>query len=185
MTDVPECPLWNFSVSVYRREGVAAACLSLQERRDADVNLLLYCCWLGAEGCRTLDADRLRRASAEVERWHREVVRSLRAVRKRLKANPEPASGEQAARLRRSIGAVELEAERIEQILLQRLPMPPGRDNATLDDRISCGSDNAHRYLGSLGSDLNDLDISDLRALLSGVMAELDRTPVTSLPPKT
>jgi uncharacterized protein (TIGR02444 family) len=184
MTGVPECPLWSFSVAVYGRDGVAAACLSLQERRGADVNLLLYCCWLGAEGCRTLDANGLERASAEVEGWHREVVCGLRAVRKRLKANPEPASGEQAVRLRRSIGAVELEAERVEQILLHRLPMPPGRDNATRDDRISCWSDNAHRYLASLGSNLDDRDISDLRALLSGVMAELDRTPVPSLQPK-
>ena len=73
---------------------------------------------------------------------------------------------------------------RVEQILLHRLPMPPGRDNATRDDRISCGSDNAHRYLASLGANLDDRDISDLRALLSGIMAEFDRAPVPSLQPK-
>jgi uncharacterized protein (TIGR02444 family) len=185
MTQFPECRLWDFSVAVYGREGVAAACLSLQDRHRADVNLLLYCCWLGADGCRALDADALARAAAGVERWHWEVVCALRAVRKRLKENPEPASGGHAAGLRRRIGAVELEAEHIEQILLGGLPLPPMRENATQAQRISCASDNARRYLANLGARLDDRDIRDLEAVLSGCLPELDRAPAASLAPKS
>ena len=40
--------LWDFSVRTYRKDGVADACLSLQNDHGADVNMLLYCCWVGA-----------------------------------------------------------------------------------------------------------------------------------------
>ncbi len=33
-------PFWNFSLEVYGGEGVARACLELQDRRGVDVNLL-------------------------------------------------------------------------------------------------------------------------------------------------
>jgi len=39
-------PFWDFSLAVYRRPGVAAACLRLQDEAGVDVNLLLYFCWL-------------------------------------------------------------------------------------------------------------------------------------------
>ena len=37
---------WEFSLAFYAPEPVGAACLSLQDRRGADVNILLLCCWL-------------------------------------------------------------------------------------------------------------------------------------------
>ena len=40
--------------------GGVQPCLDLQERRGCDVNILLFCCWLGASGRPTLTAERLR-----------------------------------------------------------------------------------------------------------------------------
>ena len=60
MSDFLPHPFWNFSLEIYSGEGVAEACLDLQERRGCDVNILLFCCWLGASGRPTLTADRLR-----------------------------------------------------------------------------------------------------------------------------
>ena len=67
MSDFLPHPFWNFSLELYAGEGVAEACLDLQERRGCDVNILLFCCWLGASGRPTLTADRLR-AHPEGER---------------------------------------------------------------------------------------------------------------------
>ena len=184
MNQFPECPFWDFSVAVYGREGVAAACLALQERHGADVNFLLYCCWLGVEGCRTLDANGLLRATAEVERWHCEVVRSLRAVRKYLRANPERASVRRVEPLRRKIQAVELEAEHIEQIMLYQLPLPQSRENATRDERIACSLENMRSYLASAGAKLDDQDVSDLEILLAGSITECERAATSSPPTK-
>ena len=59
-------PFWRYSLGFYRRSGVEQACLGLQNTCGADVNLLLFCCWMGAQG-RPLDKRSLRR---EIGRAH-------------------------------------------------------------------------------------------------------------------
>jgi len=114
-------PFWRWSLRVYRAPGVQEACLALQDRCGADVNLLLFCGWVGLAG-RALDQRLLRQATACVGRWQAEVVAPLRAVRRTLKhgASTGP-TAEPALALRRRIAALELEAESVEQALLFEL----------------------------------------------------------------
>lgn len=90
------------------------ACLHLQSRHDLDVNLVLFAAFVGAERREILTPSNLEAARALVETWHREVIRPLRAVRKRLKTGPSPAPNDSTARLRRKVQQVEIEAELIE-----------------------------------------------------------------------
>ncbi len=69
---------------------MAEACLDLQERRGCDVNILLFCCWLGASGRPTLTADGLRAILKASDAWQAGIVRPLRAVRRLLKDRPWP-----------------------------------------------------------------------------------------------
>ena len=64
--------------------GVQQACLALQERCGADVNLLLFCGWTGRGG-RALDESVLRSAVDRVGRWQSEVIAPLRLARRGLK----------------------------------------------------------------------------------------------------
>ena len=41
---------WEFSLAFYCKPQVAQALLALQDRRDADVNMLLAICWLASLG---------------------------------------------------------------------------------------------------------------------------------------
>ena len=88
MSDFLPHPFWNFSLEIYAADGVSGACLDLQERRGCDVNVLLFCCWLGASGRPTLSADRLRAILAESTPWQARVVGPLREVRRLLKDMP-------------------------------------------------------------------------------------------------
>jgi uncharacterized protein (TIGR02444 family) len=81
----------RFALDLYRRPGVAEACLELQHRHELDVNVVLFAAFVGAAQRRTLTADDLTQAHRRVDTWHQEVVRPLRAVRQRLKAGPAPA----------------------------------------------------------------------------------------------
>lgn len=117
-----ENPFWDFSLATYARPGVAEACLALQDRLGLDVNLLLFCLWAGRCG-RRLEAAELRRLRAAAQPWHEAVVLPLRGVRRRLKGSGEPAHEALRQRVKRD----ELEAERLEQDLLQAaLPLAPG-----------------------------------------------------------
>jgi uncharacterized protein (TIGR02444 family) len=110
--------LWIFSIGVYGKPGVAPACLVLQERHRLDINLLLFAAWAGAAHGHVLSAAERGRAFAAVGDWHREMVRSLRALRTRLKDGPAPAPSPRTEPLRALVKKGELDAERIEQDLL-------------------------------------------------------------------
>jgi uncharacterized protein (TIGR02444 family) len=115
---------WSFSLQVYGKPGVAEACIALQDGLGLDVNLLLYCCWHG-RACRKLDEAGLQRAIGAMAGWQREVVKPLRAVRRRLKSGVPPITAGECQALRRKVGDLELESERIAQAALEALPMPP------------------------------------------------------------
>jgi uncharacterized protein (TIGR02444 family) len=104
----------RFALALYGSDGVADACLYLQNRHDLDVNLVLFAAFVGAERRRRLTTSCLDTARARVDAWHTEVVRPLRAVRLRLKIGPAPAPNRTTARLRRRLQQVETAAEVIE-----------------------------------------------------------------------
>lgn len=112
--------LWPFSLRVYAAPGVADACLAAQDSHGADVNLILWAAWLGARGHRLTPAE-LAAAEATSRPWREEIVRPLRALRRRLKQGPAPAPDAGSESVRAKIKAAELEAERWQQLLLTGL----------------------------------------------------------------
>jgi uncharacterized protein (TIGR02444 family) len=126
-------PLRQFALAVHDVEGVPAACVLLQDRFDLDVNVLLLGAYIGVQG-KTLAAEDVAAARAVVDAWHDEVVRPLRAVRRRLKSGPAPAPDARTASLRRHVAGSELDAELVELDELGRwageLEAPNGADSA-------------------------------------------------------
>src|SRR5271169_1638410 len=123
--DDADHPLWQFSLAVYGAPGVSAACLELQERRGADVNLLLYAAFVGVSGRGRLDPAELARCRAAVRPWSELVVTRLRQVRRALKQDLGAVGAAEAAPLRGRLAALEIDAERLEQrALAARLGAP-------------------------------------------------------------
>lgn len=122
MSDFLPHPFWNFSLELYGAEGVAEACLDLQDRRGCDVNVLLFCCWLAASGRPTLTADRLRAILKASDAWQADVVKPLRAIRRKLKDGTwAGALPETVEAVRRRVADAELAAEHAEQLELTNL----------------------------------------------------------------
>jgi uncharacterized protein (TIGR02444 family) len=103
---------WRFSLAVYEPSDVANECLALQEALGLDVNILLFCAWLGNRSIALSRSD-IEAASRIVARWHDSVVRPLRSVRRQIKADYD-----EFANLRARVKEIELEAEQIEQAML-------------------------------------------------------------------
>ena len=164
--DWPENPFWDYSVELYQRPGVEAACLELQRRHGLDVNLVLLCCWLARSGVE-LDPAALREARHAVASWQAEVVRLLRALRRRLKArlaDPEPRSVVErfpglASTLRERALALEIDGERLAQLGLCRAVegLPQSRQPG-----VALAGTNLRRYWN-----LDRRDRHALRTLLS------------------
>ncbi len=119
----PGQAFWDFSLSVYAAPGVQEECLTLQERLELDVNLLLFAAFAGARlGIALSDRDLLQRV-ATTEEWHVAIVRRLRATRTAMKRWSEASTDQlaaSAATLRLAVKKAELDAERIEHDLLAR-----------------------------------------------------------------
>jgi uncharacterized protein (TIGR02444 family) len=106
MTDTN--PFWEFSITFYARPGVATLCLDLQQRCEADVNLLLFCLWRADNGQR-LHYENLCELDAEIAPWRVDVVQPLRGLRQQLRDYPAVES------TRDLLKKAELESERVQQ----------------------------------------------------------------------
>jgi len=112
-------PFWRYSLSVYSKDSVPAELIALQDTFDIDVNVALFCLWLGrAVGLRLSDED-LGAISARCIVWNAQTVIPMRGVRRYLKSGTAVQPIAQcAAELRTQIKRLELLAEQIEQAIL-------------------------------------------------------------------
>lgn len=150
--DFPDHPFWDFSLEVYHREGVGAACLHLQESHGIDVNVMLFCLWLGASGRGVMSPAELGALQGAVDDWHRVVVRGLRAVRTALKTGFPDVPEKMRESVRGEVQAAEIDSEHLEQLLLAAaVDRPVADEGAGQEERAANGAANFDLYLDSLG----------------------------------
>ena len=159
-------PFWDFSLTVWGREAVEAACLDLQERHGLDVNLLLFCGWAGRRG-RALDDAAIARLIEAARPWRAATVLPLRRLRRWLK-DQSVAPGAAAGRLRERIKEDELQAEAIQQDLFaEALPVPEGAGGPAVTVA------NMAAYFAALGIAPDAGDTANLANVLRGCHPEL------------
>ena len=173
MSDFPASELWDFTISVYGREGVSGACIALQDRRGLDVDLLLMCCWLGASGRGRTDAAELDRAWNAVSAWQAEVVATLRAVRRRIKEGFPGAPEAAAATVGKAVLKQEIEGEHVTQIMLEQTIDRPGNDGVAPARQAADAAANLALYVKGQSISPDDRDRADLATILAGTAPDL------------
>ncbi|MGE5538117.1 MAG: TIGR02444 family protein [Gemmatimonas sp.] len=166
--DFPKNAFWDFALKVYAAPGVSQACLEVQERLGVDVNVLLFCLWVGESGRGAMTAGALSHSRDSVGAWHEGVVKKLRAVRRALKQDSFGAPNELAASFRAEIQGREIDAEHIEQLVLagsvaDMVPDGSRPADARAEDAVA----NVGTYLVQLNASLMGVD----RAALATIVA--------------
>ncbi|MGX1308392.1 uncharacterized protein (TIGR02444 family) [Amorphus suaedae] len=177
----PEHPFWTFSLSVYGAEGVAPACLELQDRRGIDVNLLLFCLWSAVEREIAYDGEGFGAIVAAAGDWQRTVIEPMRAARRRLKAGSPHLPDDTTAALRREVLAAEIACEHGEQIIIaaaaDALPAAP-RTAGPAEAVVA----NILAYCGAAGLRLERSDAPALATVLGARLPDpVARTVVTEI----
>ena len=135
--------LWRFSTAFYDRAEVAEALIKLQDRAGFDVNLMLFALWFGLSGRNRCTAAELAAADRAAGPIRGDLVEPLRALRRRLRSNPDA----DIQRLRAEIKRLELAAERILQNRLARIAGTAVGDNDPAS-RVAAAEANLALYLG-------------------------------------
>jgi len=135
--------LWRFSLAFYTRPCVSEALIALQDRAGCDVNLMLFALWLGVSGRSRLSEEKLAIADRIARPIGVDIVEPLRALRRKLKSDPDV----DIQRLREGIKTLELAAERIVQSHLARIAGSPG-SGADPTARAAAAHANLALYLG-------------------------------------
>ena len=151
MAEFPDHPFWDFSLDVYMSEGVGAACLELQDAHELDVNILLFCMWVGASGRGSLTTDQMSTVTGAVADWHHEVVRALRAVRVRMKGGVGNSPADLTESLRQRIQKAEIDCEHTEQLMLAvslELAVDDDRGDA---EKLADAASNISQYFETFG----------------------------------
>lgn len=96
---------WTFSLRVWRMPGLEEACLDLQDKFKADINIVLFCLYT-AEWDVLLDGSTIKNLDAETLNWRQQIILPLRRIRKAIRPGKD-----QNPELYKNIQAAELSAE--------------------------------------------------------------------------
>jgi uncharacterized protein (TIGR02444 family) len=116
--------LWDWALAAYRAEGVAEACLHLQDAHGHNVPLLLWAAWMAATG-RSLDPEMVEAGCDTARAWDSAAVTPLRTIRRTLKKPLHDIDDVAREALRDQVKAIELAAERHLLAGLEALARPP------------------------------------------------------------
>lgn len=136
----PRSAFWDFTLSIYSRDGVSPALIALQDRLGLDVNFLLFCLFAASRGC-ALDGGDFARLEAAAAPLRENLIHPLRQVRRWLKEQTLVVK-ESADTIRRGVLAQEIESEGLQQRAMEaRLTLAEG----TAD--LAAASSNLAKYL--------------------------------------
>jgi len=170
-------PLWDFVTWAYAEPGVEKACLALQNRLGADINMVLFCTWLAYRGTGTTHLARFLAAALKLSReWQRSLVEPLRTCRENLKDVIETSTlvgGDRiaASSLRDRIKQCELDMEQLQTLAFYGL-VTDGTDQALArspaeqkDDALN----NLTVYFAATGIKLDPLGQTHVMRILTTV----------------
>lgn len=131
----PESPFWNYSSQLFQITEVADTCLQLQNSFDADVNLILFCCWAG-DNHRVLDDNDINSLIQASEPWQSAILKPLREARKLMKNQIIAMPAHLHTQTITNLSEMELNAEHMAQLNMEKtidLNNPVAGDESTVD----------------------------------------------------
>ena len=183
--EFPASELWDFSLTVYGRDGVSAACIALQDRHGLDVDILLACCWAGASGRGALEATDIETARAAIGPWQGAVTAALRAVRRRIKDGIGGAAAPAglAATLGKRVLTLEIDGEHVAQLVLEAALVRTPAGGRTEPERARDAARGLAAYLSDARVVADEADRARLLTILGGTFPDLDPGALRALLP--
>lgn len=154
--------LWQFSLQLYSKSNVKDACLTLQDKHHADVNLVLFLLYQGSLQ-RQLSTESIQHIDNNTRSFRERVIQPIRALRKSLKGKAFSVEADQDS-LYQNILGLELSAEKLAQTQLETIdvitqngltPLQAATDNLSAYATL-LGIQQPHRAIETLLSHIDN-----------------------------
>jgi uncharacterized protein (TIGR02444 family) len=116
----PESRFWNYSLQTYQLPVVEQICLKLQNEFQADVNMVLYCCWTGDQLLR-LESDDITALVTTSAPWQDAILKPLRNARKTVKQHIIAMPADLLDQTIGNMKQMEINAEHLQQLELEKV----------------------------------------------------------------
>ena len=178
--DFESHPFWDYSLDVYRRDGVSSALISFQDRHRLDVNILLLCLWSGQSGRGELDDSDFGHALGVSANWNPDIVCAIRDVRNRLRQEIASVPKDLSDAIRLKLLELEIECEHVEQLLLiAGLGQKENQAGSSEKKLKDCGL-NLKSYFDRKGCYPDADDRRELIIILSAAFADISSDKIRS-----
>lgn len=172
----PDSPLWSYSTQIYQLAEVESSCLHLQNTFEADVNILLYCCWLAEQGIE-LDSQDIQQLIAASQPWQNSMIKPLREARKMMKQHIIAMPSEMLEKTLNNISNMELNAEHMAQLSLEKAIRLEHKHKNKDRNPVEIAAQNLVIYCQQLESVSADSDIlSRLSVLMDAIFQDSEAT---------
>ncbi|MDH5473563.1 MAG: TIGR02444 family protein [Gammaproteobacteria bacterium] len=145
----PPSEFWNYSNSIYNHPEVENSCLKLQDKYQADINILLYCCWTGQKQI-SLSENDIKILINISQPWQTNILSHLRSARKTLKISTVVIQKELREQAHKNICEMELNAEHMNQLALEKAINLKKKSRNKKSDVIDCVTHNLNLYCQQL-----------------------------------
>ena len=167
---------WNYSISVYSQDGVPNACLKLQDKFKLDVNLILFCCWYGITNG-NLTKELFCCCHEFCLTWSNKTVKPLRNIRTWLKDQgcTEISDDINACMgFRDKIKAIELEAEKFQQLTLESMSKIIISKNMSPQEKTVSVANNLRMYLKQENIEITAIVINEFLYIIQASIQDVD-----------
>jgi len=146
--DFPTSEFWNYSTQIWTLPEVESICLDMQNHFDANVNILLYCCWVGDKKL-TLSDDDLQMLLDTVQPWQT-MIKPLRDSRKMMQQHLIAMPSELIDQTVGNMNEMELNAEHMAQLAMEKVLNTDKMSACSADSELECSLQNINTYIKSM-----------------------------------
>ncbi|MDH5483649.1 MAG: TIGR02444 family protein [Gammaproteobacteria bacterium] len=177
----PDSKFWDFSVNTYRSGDVEKVCLQLQNEYNADINIILYCCWAGHNHVGLCDID-IEQLISTTSPWQSSILKPLRAARNTLKQHIIAMPADMIDQTLSNLSEMELNAERMSQLAMEKTIKLHDRDCCKDKTALQCTMHNLELYLQTLPIDSMDSVDVQIDTIISAVFHDKDTGKAVAMP---
>jgi uncharacterized protein (TIGR02444 family) len=176
MSILPEHSFCIFVKQIASQNHTKSILLTLQQRLNLNINILLFCCWVAQTGRKQFNKKDIQNISLAILPWHEQVVAALKKLRIFLRQKTLKPINHKICEF---ILEKEIIANQIEQLMLTDAIMRPSYQRS-ITQKFTDACKNISTYCKESRAGMDQQDTEIIKQLLSLVFPTIDQKQISA-----